>query len=108
MIALALRIKESDEPILRESEKRAYYSTNGKLPNCRHRGKPVETAMGSAADQMGFDLVVAMVRGEQVETAMFAAPAGKEPVACDSRGLLYPGCRLLSRPDEDFVSDGSR
>ena len=38
---------------------------------------------------------------------MLSAPACEEPVACDSRRLLDPGFRLLSRPDEDFVANAS-
>jgi hypothetical protein len=53
---------------------------------------------------MGFDLIIAMVRGQQVQTAVLAAPAIKQPIARDSRSFLHTACRLLSRPDEDFVA----
>ena len=56
---------------------------------------------------MSFDLIFAMMRGQQVETAVLAAPAGKQPIPRDTRCLLYPAFRLLSRPCKDHMADRS-
>ena len=93
---LTLRLQKGDEPILGEGEKRAQYSAiRHHLSDRRHPGKPNPPAPRSTADQMGFDLIIAVMCGEQVQTAVLTAPAGEEPIARDARGLLYAGFRLF-------------
>jgi hypothetical protein len=57
---------------------------------------------------MSLYLIFAMMRGEQMETAVLAAPAGKQPIARSARCLLYAACRFLSRPSEYHMADSSR
>ena len=56
---------------------------------------------------MRFDLIFAVVRSQQVKTALRAAPACKQPIARDARSLLYAACRFLSRPGKDLMADCS-
>ena len=71
-----------------------------------HSGEPVGSAMGAAADQMGLDLILAMMGGQQMQTTMLAAPAGEQPVARDAGCLLYAGFRLC-RPTRRAPRGGS-
>jgi hypothetical protein len=56
---------------------------------------------------MSLDLIFAMMRGQQVETAVLAAPVGKQPIARGARSLLYAAFRLRPRPGENLVADCS-
>jgi hypothetical protein len=105
---LTLGTQERNEPILRKRQKRPQNSAIGKLSDCRHPGKAVWSALRPATDQMGFELIIAMVRGEQMETAVVTAPVREQPIAGDAGSLLYAGFRLLAGPDEHFVADVSR
>ena len=78
------------------------------LADCRHAREAVCTTAGAAPDQVGFDLVFALMRRQQVETAMLSTPFGEQRVARLTRGFLYSGCRLVCRPGEHFVPDSPR
>ena len=73
----------------------------------RHPRQPVDAAARAAADQVGLDLVLAMVRGQQVKNAMCAAPLREQPVAGVARRFLDAARRLVAGPHQDFVRDGA-
>ena len=105
---LLLSFEKCDEPIPCNTEQRTKQSAVGELANRRHPGKAVRAAVSSAADQMRLDLIILMMTGQQMQTGVIAAPATKQAIARGSRGLLDPGSRLFSRPDQYFVAYGSR
>jgi hypothetical protein len=60
---LPLGIQQRDETGLGDTEQRAQDATVGKLADCRHSREAVCTTPGSAPDQVGFDLIFALMRG---------------------------------------------
>src|SRR5260370_12466810 len=57
---------------------------------------------------MRLDLIIPMVSCQQVQTGVVAARAVKQSITREARRFLDPGSWLFSRPDQYFVSYGSR
>ena len=68
---------------------------------------PSTGAAGAAADQMGLGLVLAMMRGQQMQAALGRAPLGEQPVARRARRFLDAGRRLGAVPDQDRMGDAA-
>jgi len=71
---LPLGFEERDEPVPRDTEQRTQQPAVRKLADRRHPGEAVRTAVRPAANQVRLDLIIPMVTGEQVHTAVGAAP----------------------------------
>ena len=97
-IFLTLGVEQGDEPRLRDAEQRPHEPNLRQFANHRHPGEAIDKAAGTMADQIGFGLVVAMVRGQKMQAAMRRAPVGKKTIARRSRRFLDSGRRLFARP----------
>lgn len=54
---------------------------------------------------MGLDLVVAVMRGQEMQTSLGAAPFSEQAIAGRPRRFLDTGLGLFPFPDEDLVAD---
>jgi hypothetical protein len=104
---LGFRFEESDEPVPRDTEQRAQQSAVREFADCGHPGETVRAAARPAADQICLDLIIAVVSREQVEAAVVAAPAAKQPVTGKTCCFLDAGSRLFAGPDKNLVTDAS-
>ena len=104
---LALLREEREEARPRHRQERPDQPAPRQFAHRRHSRQPVDSAAGAAANEVGLDLILAMVRGEQVQAAMRAAPLCHQPVARIAGGFLNTARRLVAGPHQDFVRDGA-
>ena len=102
---LALGGECRDQPGLRDIKQRAQDAAEVELANGRHSGQAVGPAARGAAQQVGLDLVSAVMAGQEMQATRLAAPLPEETVAGRPRHVLNVGARLFAFPDEDFVGD---
>ena len=102
---LALGGKRRGQARLWNAEQRAQNTATIEFADRRHPGEAGVAAVRGAADQVGLGLIFAVMRGQQMQAAMLAAPLGEQSIAGLPRRLLNSGRRLFPLPDQDFVSD---
>ena len=93
---LALGGKCRGQPRLWNAEQRAQQAGNNRVrgPPTSRRGRRSPLLRG-AADQVGLGLIFAVMRGQQMQAAMLAAPFGEQAIAGLARRLLNAGRRLF-------------
>ena len=101
------RPREGEEARPRHRQERPDQPATRQFAHRRHAGQPVVTAAGAAPNEVGLDLILALVRGEKVEAAVPAAPLGHQPVARIASRFLNTARRLVAGPHDDFVGDGT-
>lgn len=102
---LIFRSERRHKTRLRDIEQRAQDPAAFNLANRRHRCQAIGAAARLTPQPIGFDLVLAMVAGQQMETALHAAPLAQKAIARRARRLLDAARRFFAVPDEDFVTD---
>ncbi len=88
---LALGIKRRDQARLGDAEQRAQNTATVEFADRRHPGEAVGAAVRGAADQVGLGLIFAVMRGQQMQAAMLAAPLGEQSIT--RRPAPPPGFR---------------
>ncbi len=104
---LALGIEPGDKAGFRKAEQRAQQATAGELADRRHPGKAGGAAAGPPPDQIGLDLILLVMRKQQVQATPRAAPGGQKLVARRAGGLLDAARRPPAGPDENLVADAA-
>src|SRR5580658_2085223 len=85
---LALGGECRDQPGLRDIKQRAQDAAEVELANGRHSGQAVGPAARGAAQQVGLDLVFAVMAGQEMQATRLAAPLPEEAVAGRPRHVL--------------------
>src|SRR5215472_12413457 len=104
---LILRLQKCHQPVPAEPEKWAQHAAVAEFADRRHAGEPVGAAASPAPNQVGLDLIVSMMTGQQMKTALLTAPAGEKLIARRTGSLLDSALRFFARPDEHLVANPS-
>ena len=104
---LILRLQKCHQPVPGEPEKWAQHAAVAEFADRGHAGEPVSSAASPAPNQMGLDLIVSMMTGQQMKTASLTAPAGEKTIAGHTGGFLDSALRFFASPDEHFVANPS-
>ena len=89
----------------RHREQRAQEADLRPFDQRRHAGQPVRPAGTGSAHRDGLDLVIGVVRDQEMENAALPARLSHQPVACVARRLLQAGLRLGAGPAQDEALD---
>ena len=104
---LLLRLQKCHKPVPGDPEKWAQHAAVAEFADRGHPGEPVSAAASPAANQVGLDLIVSMMTGQQMKTALLTAPVGEKSIARHAGRLLDSALRFFARPDEHFVANPS-
>jgi len=104
---LALSVEQRGKARLRYGEQGPHQAHPCHLAEGGHAGETVDAAASPPTDQIGLGLVLAVMRGQEMEAALGAAPLREQIVARRTRRFLDSGRGLRVGPRQHMMFDAA-
>jgi len=104
---LAETLQRREQPRLGHGEQRPQQTQAGHLPDRRHAGETVRPATAPFPERDGLDLIVLMMRQQEVQDRATPAAICEQVVAGPSGRRLDAGGRFRPAPGQDLVGDAA-